>query len=161
MKNEHYAGFVRRLIAFAIDCLVIGILAHIIDFVCTAALGLYFSEEAMMTNAVQADQALTFMLFFLYFIYFHGSTGRTPGKAVLALKLVQISGEPAGYGTAFLRWVGYLVSALFVFIGFIWIIFDGKKQGWHDKLAKTYVVSAKQQHSRGRSEFSYRDMNSL
>lgn len=159
MINDYYGGFVRRLIAFAIDCLIIGIIAHTIDFICTAALGYYFDEEAM-NHAGRANRALSFMLFFAYFTYFHGSTGRTPGKTLLGLKVVQVSGEPAGYGTAFLRWVGYIVSALFVFIGFIWIIFDGKKQGWHDKLAHTLVVSAKQ-HGQIRSEFLYRGMYTL
>lgn len=159
MIYDYYGGFVRRLIAFVIDCLIIGIIAHVINFICTAALGLYFDEETM-SNASQAKNALSFILFFVYFTYFHGSTGRTPGKALLGLKVVQVSGEPAGYGAAFLRWVGYIVSALFAFIGFIWIIFDGKKQGWHDKLAQTYVVSAKQ-HGQIRSEFSYRSMYML
>jgi hypothetical protein len=39
-----------------------------------------------------------------------------------------------------LRYVGYLVSAIVVSLGFIWILFDSKRQGWHDKIAKTYVV---------------------
>lgn len=156
MRNDYYGGFIRRLAAFAVDWLVIGILTRLVESVCTAALGLFFSAEAMV-HADRAGQALCLMMFFLYFVYFHGSTGRTPGKVVLGLKVIKTSGEPMGYGTAFLRWSGYLVSALFMFMGFIWIIFDGKKQGWHDKLTETYVVRAKR--NRGGPELSYRDMH--
>ena len=41
---------------------------------------------------------------------------------------------------AFLRWVGSLVSGIFLFLGFIWITVDSRKQGWHDKIAATLVV---------------------
>ncbi|PIP08224.1 MAG: hypothetical protein COX51_04865, partial [Syntrophobacteraceae bacterium CG23_combo_of_CG06-09_8_20_14_all_50_8] len=44
------------------------------------------------------------------------------------------------YGIAFLRWIGYFISALPLYIGFLWVAFDGKKQGWHDKLAGTVVI---------------------
>jgi len=36
--------------------------------------------------------------------------------------------------------VGYLISALIFYLGFIWIAFDRKKQGWHDKIAGTCVI---------------------
>ncbi len=38
-----------------------------------------------------------------------------------------------------LRYVSYFLSCIF-FLGFIWIAFDKKKQGWHDKIAGTVVV---------------------
>ena len=38
--------------------------------------------------------------------------------------------------------LGKLISTIVLFIGFLWIAFDDKKQGWHDKLASTYVVKA-------------------
>jgi uncharacterized RDD family membrane protein YckC len=77
-----------------------------------------------------------------YFTWFHGTIGRTPGKMLLGLRVIQASGEPMGFGIAFLRWVGTIVSAIPFWLGFIWIAFDGKKQGWHDKIATTLVVRA-------------------
>jgi len=44
------------------------------------------------------------------------------------------------YGIAFLRWVSYFISALPLYIGFVWAAFDGKKQAWHDKIAGTVVI---------------------
>jgi hypothetical protein len=43
-------------------------------------------------------------------------------------------------GIAFLRCVGYLISGPVLCLGFLWIAFDGKKQGWHDKIAATLVI---------------------
>ena len=44
------------------------------------------------------------------------------------------------FGLAFLRWVGYILSGIFLYLGFLWIAWDGRKQGWHDKIAGTVVV---------------------
>jgi uncharacterized RDD family membrane protein YckC len=75
-----------------------------------------------------------------YFTYFHGICGKTPGKMVFGLKVIRETGEPLTFGTAFLRWIGYFVSSLPLNLGFIWIAFDRKKQGFHDKLAGTVVI---------------------
>jgi uncharacterized RDD family membrane protein YckC len=79
----------------------------------------------------------------VYFTWFHGSNGQTPGKILLRLRVVQATGEPMTFGIAFLRWVGYVISKLAVYLGFIWIAFDRRKQGWHDKIAQTVVVNGK------------------
>jgi len=44
--------------------------------------------------------------------------------------------------TALLRYAGLILSFLVVFLGVIWVAFDKDKQGWHDKIASTYVVKA-------------------
>jgi uncharacterized RDD family membrane protein YckC len=75
-----------------------------------------------------------------YFTYLHGSTGQTIGKMICQLKVIQENGEPLSYGKSFLRWIGYLVSAVVLNIGFLWVAFDKNKQGWHDKIAGTYVI---------------------
>jgi uncharacterized RDD family membrane protein YckC len=43
---------------------------------------------------------------------------------------------------AFLRYIGLIISCIAFFIGVIWVAFDANKQGWHDKIASTYVVKA-------------------
>lgn len=75
-----------------------------------------------------------------YFTYFHGATGRTPGKMLLGLQVVCADGSPVSFGVAFLRSVGYLISSFVFCLGYIWIGFDKRKQGWHDKIAGTVVI---------------------
>ncbi len=65
----------------------------------------------------------------------------TPGKRLLRLKVLdEKTGENLTVGQAILRYIGYFPSTLVFFLGFIWIAFDSKKQGWHDKIAKSVVV---------------------
>jgi hypothetical protein len=76
----------------------------------------------------------------VYYIVAWSRSGQTIAKTTLGIKVVGPDGQPPSGGQAVLRYVGYLVSAVVVSLGFIWILFDSKRQGWHDKIAKTYVV---------------------
>jgi hypothetical protein len=73
-------------------------------------------------------------------VIFWATSGQTPGKMALGIKVIGTDGAPVGWGKALLRYVGYIISGLVLALGFIWIAFDSKRQGWHDKIAKTYVV---------------------
>lgn len=149
--DRHYGGFWRRLYAFAIDKFILGIIGMILFFVGTTALGLGISPydmaadpEALMElggKVFLLYQAVTLLLDMAYFTYFHGTTGQTPGKRIMGLRVVQETGEPIGLGTGFLRWVGYIVSALPMLMGFLWAGADRRKQGWHDKIAGTVVIN--------------------
>lgn len=68
----------------------------------------------------------------------------TPGKMMLSLRIVDAqSGETPSIGQLIGRYFAYLVSGVVLCLGFLWIAFDRKKQGWHDKLAGTVVVRSK------------------
>ena len=75
-----------------------------------------------------------------YYVYFWTSTGQTPGHQVLHLRVVRTDGSPIDIGTAIIRYVGYVISIIPLGLGFMWAGWDSQKQGWHDKLAGTYVV---------------------
>jgi uncharacterized RDD family membrane protein YckC len=152
MTFYKYAGFWRRFIAYMIDGFIISIVFIILTFVAVIA---FFAGTmsggsktwiAEINNpALVLSYTLCFWLFstlinIAYFTYFHGSTGRTPGKMLLGLQVVSVDGGRISFGTAFLRSVGYLISSIFFCLGYIWIGFDKKKQGWHDKIAGTVVI---------------------
>lgn len=60
---------------------------------------------------------------------------------LLGLKVLDAkTGNLLTLGQALLRYVGYILSSLIFCLGYIWVGFDKKKQGWHDKMAKTVVV---------------------
>ncbi|WHZ20674.1 MAG: hypothetical protein OJF55_002823 [Rhodanobacteraceae bacterium] len=68
----------------------------------------------------------------------------TPGKAMLSLRVVDAeSGETLSVGQAVARYLCYILSMLPLCLGFIWVAFDRRKQGWHDKIAQTVVVRAR------------------
>ena len=79
-------------------------------------------------------------ILYVYFTYMIGKYGYTVGKRHYGIKVVTLEGKIPGYKKAFLRAIGYVISSIFLYLGFIWIAIDKKKQGWHDKLAKTYVI---------------------
>lgn len=81
-------------------------------------------------------------LFFGYFVLFTGLRGQTPGKWAAGIIVVDREGRIPGVGVAIPReMVGKFVSAAALGLGLIWLVFDGKRQGWHDKIAGTFVVT--------------------
>lgn len=151
MTEKRYGGFLRRLFAFLVDMAILCFVSLILLLIGLLALGL--RDDAMsrvpassmdLTHGIGIFVLLYIIACFLsgmtYYTWFHGISGKTPGKMLLGLRVIQASGDPMTLGIAFLRWAGYLISAPALFLGFIWIAFDGRKQGWHDKIAATVVI---------------------
>ena len=81
------------------------------------------------------------VLMIAYFVFFTGYGGQTPGKMVFGLKVIRTDGTELGFRRAVLREiVGKFVSWLLLMIGYLMVAFDSRKQGLHDKIAKTYVI---------------------
>jgi uncharacterized RDD family membrane protein YckC len=84
---------------------------------------------------------LAILVSFVYYTYFHGTTGQTPGDAALGIKVLDIeTREVIGYQRAFVRALVAIVSYLVVFLGFLWMLWDPRRQTWHDKAAGTVPV---------------------
>jgi hypothetical protein len=75
-----------------------------------------------------------------YYVAAWKQTGQTLGHVVVGGRVVGEDGKPITWGRALLRYLGFILSALVLSIGFLWIAFDKKRQGWHDKIARTYVA---------------------
>jgi uncharacterized RDD family membrane protein YckC len=70
-----------------------------------------------------------------------GPTGQTVGKRVLGIRVIDFGGGGSiGYGRGFIRWLGKIVSAIPVFLGYFWMLWDKESQCWQDKLANSVVV---------------------
>jgi uncharacterized RDD family membrane protein YckC len=152
MTVYKYAGFWRRLVAYIIDSTIVCFIFMILFTI--AALAFFFGAISSNSKDFIADLtdptrffpiiiSIWIFYFFInvaYFTYFHGATGRTPGKMLLGLQVVSADGTPVSFGIAFLRSVGYLISSAIFNLGFIWVGFDERKQGWHDKIADTVVI---------------------
>jgi len=84
-----------------------------------------------------------FLLFVAYAIWAIRlfAKGTTPGKKLLSMRVIKEGGEGAGFGLMLVREViGKAISGLIFCLGYLWILFDRDRQGWHDKLVSTYVV---------------------
>jgi uncharacterized RDD family membrane protein YckC len=151
-----YAGFDSRSIAFGLDIIIVSL----VSILFTAFVSLiihFFGLNSIITDLTNGRFQATlqeislligavFMpLFSLgYFLFFWVVAGFTPGKGLLGLRVVRSNRQPVTIGPALLRYIGYWVSALFLFLGFLWVIVDRRRQGWHDKIGRTIVVYNRQ-----------------
>ena len=96
--------------------------------------------------------AVTTLAFFVWNICIRqGRTGATIGKSVLAIRLVNADQQPIGPGWAFLRNILHIVDQLpcaCLPLGYLWPIWDDKKQTFSDKIMSTYVIHATEQQPR-------------
>lgn len=77
--------------------------------------------------------------YFWFFLAFNA--GQTPGKMLMNVRVIKTDGSPIRHSDAVLRYLGYILNDL-CFSGWLWALFDNHTQGWHDKIACTYVVKA-------------------
>jgi uncharacterized RDD family membrane protein YckC len=119
------AGFWIRVVAYLIDA----VLLYIVQYI----LGLILQDAGGIVSLVVQ---------IAYFVYFWSGQGggQTVGMRVFGLRVIRTDGSALTITQAAIRWVGLLVSFLCLAIGVIWVAFDANKQGWHDKIASTYVV---------------------
>jgi uncharacterized RDD family membrane protein YckC len=149
MIEQEYAGFWIRAWASLIDTiLVLIVLVPLI----VSIYGLnYMSMESVNASSSYSASFYSFegkgnfiinyilpaFIVLAFWIY----KSATPGKMLTKLKIVDAkTGEKPSLRQFMLRYLGYFVSSFIFCLGFIWIAFDKRKQGWHDKIAGTVVI---------------------
>lgn len=133
------AGFWIRTLAYIIDIIATAILGGIVGFFLgLAGVAAKMSQDNINTFA----NVLGGVIGVGYFLYFWSrfGHGQTIGMRGLKLRVIRTDGGDVSIPRAFLRWIGFNVGLLALFLGVIWVGIDAAKQGWHDKLADTYVV---------------------
>jgi uncharacterized RDD family membrane protein YckC len=150
-----YAGFISRLLALAIDLAIISLTFIVITwFVSITAnmLQLRSFLEYVFNNIPGSENFIedlfglnlasyfTLPYFMLYFILFWSLTGQTPGMALLGLRVMTLEGKRLSIWRGILRMIGYILSTIPLYLGFLWVLVDDRRQGWHDKLAGTCVI---------------------
>ena len=132
-------GFWRRTGGYIIDLIVTGVLGFFIGI----AIGIIGEATKMSTADMDRIAGLigevAGLVYFLYFWSSYGK-GQTPGMRAMKLRVVRTDGNYISVGRAFLRNIGFGISVLCLGLGVIWVGFDKNKQGWHDKIADTYVI---------------------
>lgn len=138
----HYAGSITRLAAYAIDSVAITVLfvvgVRVVEYGVATVTGLDFrlSETPVLGAASFAIWAL------LYYAYPLAVSGRTLGKAVIGLKVVQDDGEPLRWRAAVVRVVVFPLSFLIFGVGLALILLRSDRRALHDLIAGTAVVYA-------------------
>ena len=137
-RAPEYVGFWKRLLAFLIDSVIVGVAVIII------ALAVYGRQYVHLSQGGQTqlfDILVQAVLPAVAAILFWRYRGATPGKMLFSAKIVDAETlGPPSTGKLIGRYFAYIVSTIPLFLGFLWIAFDKRKQGWHDKLAGTVVI---------------------
>jgi uncharacterized RDD family membrane protein YckC len=141
-QEVEYAGFWLRVVATIIDTVLVVLVTS--PMMLSVYGWDYFDEETSRTIEGPAEILIGWVLPAITVIVFWMKKQATPGKMALSLRILDATtGDKPSSGQFVGRYFGYLVSMLPLFLGLIWVAFDKRKQGWHDKLAGTVVVKAK------------------
>ena len=141
-----YAGFGPRFVAVIIDSLLLTALMIpflIAIFVFMSKMSMSGETPSPLAMIVIAGSYLVITLIgLLYQLIFIGKKGATPGKKFMKLRVTFPDGTyPIGIGKAFLRMIGYMLSGMICYIGFLMVIFDKEQhRALHDKIAGTVVI---------------------
>lgn len=115
-----------RFVALIIDSIILGIITGVL------------TRPGLVVGGFAS-----FVVGVIYQWYFlTQQNGQTPGKRMMGIRVVKVNGEPLQAADVLVRYVGYFINSAAFMLGWIWALFDSKSQGWHDKLAGTYVVRA-------------------
>lgn len=149
------AGFVTRLFAFAIDLVVIAGIVAIGGWIAVLADNV-IDEFNLETRATLSSiyVVLIPLIIALYFVMFWSLTGRTIGKWLLGLRVVSTAGRTPSIGRSMVRVLGYAISAVVFWAGYIWVLVDKNRRAWHDHMASTWVVY---DYTRQAAEETYED----
>jgi uncharacterized RDD family membrane protein YckC len=163
-----YAGFWRRTVAMLIDGVLLTIVSYAIlipmllgslssaDITALQGVNSYTldpvtgrpipSPELMsamghIMSQLFAGLGIVFLVQAAYFVTLWTIRGASVGQLILGVEIrTEGDGRRIGFWRACLRYIGFLISGWALLIGFIWVAFDARKQGWHDKIAGTLVV---------------------
>lgn len=158
MKAEslegHYAGFLSRAFALVIDFWVVSGILTIISFLintllgvvglnidaCRAVASLTGVARIACLSTVLAALIAILLTTPLYYTLCWTLVGQTVGQRLLGLRVIKLDGRHLGLRRSFLRFIGYALCFVTLGIGFLWVLVDDRRMGWHDKLARTCVV---------------------
>ncbi|MFC1433162.1 RDD family protein [Streptacidiphilus sp. N1-3] len=151
-----YASWGARVGAYLLDGLIIGVVPIILYIIAGVAFAssVHTTTDAYgypttTTSGGAAGIAVIFYLLgaavafagVLYVCYKEGTTGQSPGKKILNIRLVrEADGQVLGFGMAFVRKLAHILDSITCYVGFLWPLWDDKAQTFADKVMNTVVV---------------------
>ncbi len=138
--NVEYAGFWIRFAALILDSIfILAITWPLLIYIYGWE---YFDSPTFVMGI--ADILISWILPFVVVIMFWKIKQSTPGKMLFSLRVVdERTGATLSTSQCVLRYFGYFLSMLPLFMGYFWVGFDKRKQGWHDKIGKSVVIRIK------------------
>lgn len=130
----------QRFIALIIDSVIVNIITSVLLWPLNFSLWRY-GVEGHYDLRFGLSGGLNWLILGIYALLSTMYLGNTIGKKIMRLRVVNLDGSRPTINTYVQRYIiGYVVSGVVFTLGFIWALFDPQKQGWHDRIANTYVV---------------------
>ncbi len=139
-----YTGLVTRAIAFGIDAVIIDLAAVVAAAIIALALNL-FQIPSKVDTLLAAIGAVVFVIWAAaYFVTFWSTTGQTPGARMLRFRVIALGAPHGRIGPrrALMRLIGMVIAALPLLAGYLIVLFDDRRRGLHDRMARTVVMDA-------------------
>lgn len=143
MDTPVYAGFGRRLAATLVDLTLISVVVFPLLYLFYGPDYFLWAETHNVFFNIYSfgDFMISKLMPLAFVVYCWHRYGATPGKFLLGCRVIDLaSGKHPELGQAVGRYLAYVVSLLPAYLGFLWILWDRRKQGFHDKLVKTAVL---------------------
>jgi uncharacterized RDD family membrane protein YckC len=142
LPTPSYAGLVTRAIAFAVDAIAINTAAVATGAVVGLALSLLNAPSATTEWVAAIGGAVYLIWTATYFVTFWSTTGETPGARLMRIRVLDARDAAVRLRPrrALVRLLGMTLSAIPLFAGFLLVLFDDRRRGLHDRLARTVVV---------------------
>lgn len=149
-----HSGFGARLLALIVDGIIILIATFLVNLIVQLATG-----QTSDYGKGSIFQLLATLISFIYSITLLTLYGATLGKMLLHIRVVNTNYQKVSFFQILKReTIGKILSGIAFNLGYLWVAIDDKKQAWHDKIAKTYVIHAQpityeeyaKQHEKGK-----------
>lgn len=135
-----YVGFWARVLAAVADSILMLIVLLPVGLVFFGDELIQLAEGAEALSG-SADLVLNYLLPITIILSFWIYRQATPGKMLVKAVIVDADTlEKPALWQWVVRYLGYYVSILLLMIGILWVAWDPRKQGFHDKLARTVVI---------------------
>ncbi|MBV8388215.1 MAG: RDD family protein [Mucilaginibacter sp.] len=138
------ANFWWRVLAYIIDYMIYYILIFLFGVVLgliSVYTGNHWFDSGFDYDTNLGLKLISVLVFFFYHATFESSRLQgSIGKVVCRLKVVNAAGERISFGTALARNFAKILSSLLCGLGFLMVLWNDKKQAWHDQLAKTFII---------------------
>ena len=140
-QEQKYVGFWARLGAYFLDYILILIFSAVPSLILYFVCVILILPESLSNVLVTLAQSVLSLLAQIILLVLWFKKQASIGKMAVSAKIVDArTGGVPTKGQLIGRFFAYFLSFLPLGFGFLWIAFDSKKQGWHDKLAGTAVI---------------------
>jgi uncharacterized RDD family membrane protein YckC len=134
-----YAGLVTRAVALGLDALVVNIIAVITGALINLIASFFGSNGTLSPLEALLGGAAWLVWGAVYYTVFWSLTGQTPGDRLMGIRVYGTTSDRIHIRQAFFRYWAMLLAFLPLGAGFVPVLYDEQRRGWHDRIAKTVV----------------------